>query len=214
MLSALRAAWRNCKIEDDSKDVVDEYKQHLERELLTLAVELANLLETTLIQSVKSPEPQIFYRKLVGDFYRYLAEVSVPGAAVLPYASTVAATIPAGQSASTVIPLGYEKKSLDAYQVAMRLANTHLEPTHPTRLGLCLNISVHLYEVLKDKKQACDLARSAFDQAISKLDDLDESSYKDTTLIMQLLRDNITLWTAQDQPPPEAQQQQQQQQQK
>ena len=53
--------------------------------------------------------------------------------------------------------------------------------------------------VIQDKKAACELARGAFDQAIAKLDDLDESSYKDTTLLMQLLRDNITLWTAQDQ---------------
>ena len=44
--------------------------------------------------------------------------------------------------------------------------------------------------------QACDLAKSAFDQAIAKLDQLDEASYKDSTLIMQLLRDNLTLWTS------------------
>jgi 14-3-3 protein epsilon len=61
--------------------------------------------------------------------------------------------------------------------------------------------------VLKDKKAACELARSAFDSAIAKLDDLDEASYKDTTLLMQLLRDNITLWTSQDQPPEEQPQQ-------
>lgn len=54
------------------------------------------------------------------------------------------------------------------------------------------------YEILKDKRQACELAKSAFDQAISKLDDLDEASYKDSTLIMQLLRDNLTLWTSLD----------------
>jgi len=40
------------------------------------------------------------------------------------------------------------------------------------------------------------LAKNAFDQAISKLDKLDEASYKDSTLIMQLLRDNLTLWTS------------------
>jgi hypothetical protein len=201
ILSATRAAWRNCKLEEGVKDVTDEYKQHLERELLTTATELAKLLEDTLITSVKSFEPQIFYRKLVGDFYRYLAEVSVPNAAVLPYSAGVASSVPAGQSVSSVIPAGFEKKSAEAYQVAQRLATTHLEATHPTRLGLCLNYSVLLYEVLKDKKQACELARSAFDQAISKLDDLDEASYKDTTLLMQLLRDNITLWTSADQPP-------------
>lgn len=192
ILSANRAAWRNCKLEEGTKDVTDEYKQHLERELFALATELVKLLEDTLITSVKSPEPQIFYRKLVGDFYRYLAEVSVPNAAVLPYSGAVISSVTAGNSVSAVVPAGYDKKSAEAYQVAMRLATTHLEATHPTRLGLCLNYSVLLYEVLKDKKQACELARSAFDQAISKLDDLDESSYKDTTLLMQLLRDNLT----------------------
>jgi 14-3-3 protein epsilon len=50
--------------------------------------------------------------------------------------------------------------------------------------------------ILKDKKAACELAKSAFDQAISGLDKLPEASYKDSTLIMQLLRDNLTLWTS------------------
>lgn len=36
----------------------------------------------------------------------------------------------------------------------------------------------------------------AFDEAISDLDTLGEDSYKDSALIMQLLRDNLTLWTS------------------
>jgi hypothetical protein len=59
-------------------------------------------------------------------------------------------TVAPGSSASSVVPLGFDKKSLDAYQVAMRLSSTHLEPTHPTRLGLCLNYSVLLYEVSRN----------------------------------------------------------------
>ena len=42
-------------------------------------------------------------------------------------------------------------------------------------------------------QDACSLAKQAFDDAIAELDTLDEESYKDSTLIMQLLRDNLTL---------------------
>jgi len=90
----------------------------------------------------------------------------------------------------------HEVKAAEFYKNAMQIAEVQLQPTHPIRLGLALNYSVCFYEILKDKKAACDLAKSAFDQAISRLDKLDEASYKDSTLIMQLLRDNLTLWTS------------------
>ena len=40
------------------------------------------------------------------------------------------------------------------------------------------------------------MVEQAFDDAIAELDTLNEDSYKDSTLIMQLLRDNLTLWTS------------------
>jgi hypothetical protein len=83
----------------------------------------------------------------------------------------------------------------------LKLAHAQLSPNHPQRLSISLNYSVCLYEVLGDRKQACDLAKNAFDAAIQKLDELDEASYKDATLIMQLLRDNLTLWTTAQEPP-------------
>jgi hypothetical protein len=36
----------------------------------------------------------------------------------------------------------------------------------------------------------------AFDDAVNELDTLSEDSYKDSTLIMQLLRDNLTMWSS------------------
>eukprot|EP01000_Liburna_glaciale_P002676 NODE_1831_length_572_cov_1043.891013_g1374_i0.p1 GENE.NODE_1831_length_572_cov_1043.891013_g1374_i0~~NODE_1831_length_572_cov_1043.891013_g1374_i0.p1 ORF type:complete len:103 (-),score=36.20 NODE_1831_length_572_cov_1043.891013_g1374_i0:263-541(-) len=71
---------------------------------------------------------------------------------------------------------------------------TTLAPTHPIRLGLALNFSVFNYEILKSPQQGCTLAKQAFDEAVTELDSLDEESYKESTLIMQLLRDNLTLW--------------------
>ena len=81
-------------------------------------------------------------------------------------------------------------------QNATDVAQTDLTPTHPIRLGLALNFSVFYYEILNSPDRACHLAKQAFDDAIAELDSLSEDSYRDSTLIMQLLRDNLTLWTS------------------
>lgn len=83
-----------------------------------------------------------------------------------------------------------------AYKAASEIATTDLPPTHPIRLGLALNFSVFYYEILNSPERACRLAKTAFDDAIAELDTLSEDSYKDSTLIMQLLRDNLTLWAS------------------
>lgn len=86
----------------------------------------------------------------------------------------------------------------DFFQAATDVAQTELTPTHPIRLGLALNFSVFYYEILNSPDRACHLAKQAFDDAIAELDSLSEESYRDSTLIMQLLRDNLTLWTSSD----------------
>jgi len=171
VIGARRASWRTLNIEDGKdKDLVLEYRKQIEAELCEICLEVLGLLESVLIKNNKSPdEAKVFYLKMTGDYYRYLAE----------FISTE----------------GYEKKAAEYYSQALEIAKSELTPTHPIRLGLALNYSVCFYEILKDKKSACELAKQAFDQAISKLDKLDEGSYKDSTLIMQLLRDNLTLWT-------------------
>lgn len=83
-----------------------------------------------------------------------------------------------------------------AYKSASDKSATALQPTHPIRLGLALNFSVFYYEILNSPERACRLAKQAFDDAVTELDGLPEENYKDSTLIMQLLRDNLTLWTS------------------
>ncbi|BBG94317.1 general regulatory factor 12 [Prunus dulcis] len=99
------------------------------------------------------------------------------------------------------IPTRTEKRQLsshsrDTRHAASATANTDLPSTHPIRLGLALNFSVFYYEIMNSPERACHLAKQAFDEAIAELDTLSEESYKDSTLIMQLLRDNLTLWTS------------------
>ena len=110
-----------------------------------------------------------------GDYYRYLAEFQ---------------SDPQRKETSD--------NALDAYKSASGIANSELAPTHPIRLGLALNFSVFYYEIMNSPQKACHLAKQAFDDAIAELDTLSEESYKDSTLIMQLLRDNLTLWTSDD----------------
>ena len=83
--------------------------------------------------------------------------------------------------------------SKGAYEEAHGCADEHMPPTHPIRLGLALNFSVFHYEIMNEPDKACELAKKAFDDAIAELDQLKEDSYKDSTLIMQLLRDNLTV---------------------
>ena len=68
--------------------------------------------------------------------------------------------------------------------------------THPTFLDIAQHFSVPPYEVLQNREEACKMARTTFEEAIAELDNVGEDSYKDSTLIMQLLRDNLTLWTS------------------
>jgi len=69
-----------------------------------------------------------------------------------------------------------------------------LDATHPTRLGLALNFSVYYRDVLNSPERACHLAKHAFDEAVAVLDEMPEQTYRDSLIILQLLRDDLTLW--------------------
>jgi 14-3-3 protein epsilon len=157
----------------EKANAVAQYQASVEKELNTICEDILELLDQKLITKASaSPEASVFYLKMKADYYRYLAEFAE------------------GNKKS-----GHALDADSAYKMATEKAS-ELAPTHPIRLGLALNYSVFLYEVQAKSTEACDLAKQAFDDAIAELDTLDEESYKDSTLIMQLLRDNLTLWTS------------------
>ncbi|KAI5355588.1 hypothetical protein L3X38_008483 [Prunus dulcis] len=135
--------------------------------------EVKGIIDYHLLPSASTGESTVFYQKMKGDYYRYLAEFK------------------AGDDRKEAAD-----QSLKAYEVANDTADSELPTTHPIRLGLALNFSVFYYEILNSPERACHLAKQAFDEAIAELDSLNEESYKDSTLIMQLLKDNLTLWTS------------------
>lgn len=157
----------------DCVNCASKYRIKIENELKTICNDILNILDQYLIKATPSTESKVFYYKMQGDYYRYLAEIA-----------NDAERIEAAENA--------EK----AYSNATEHAVKDLTPTHPIRLGLALNYSVFHYEIQNAPDKACLLAKAAFDNAIAELDTVNEESYKDSTLIMQLLRDNLTLWTS------------------
>ncbi len=183
------------KIEDELKGICDEVLVGVVRAgivKMSCSV-LQGLLDKYLInnEELEDKESKVFYKKMKGDYYRYLAEVAT-----------------ASEKEDVV------SKSEDAYKAAYNDAGLDMPPTHPIRLGLALNFSVFYYEIKNAPDKACKMAKEvsstviqimrvdlfiqvlilqAFDNAIAELDQLKEDSYKDSTLIMQLLRDNLTV---------------------
>jgi len=182
VIGARRASWRiisSIEQKEDNKGNsahvarIKEYRSKVEAELANICNDILSVLDQHLIPSSASGESKVFYYKMKGDYHRYLAEFATGDARK-----------------------GAAENSLAAYKSASEIAVTELAPTHPIRLGLALNFSVFYYEILNSPDRACQLAKQAFDDAIAELDTLSEDSYKDSTLIMQLLRDNLTLWTS------------------
>jgi len=174
VVGSKRASWRTLNAESGDIDagLLTKYKDYVEKELKGKCQEVLKLLEDHLLPSYKGKktEAEVFYLKMCADYYRYLAEFCSEQ--------------------------NFPSKAEKMYSEAMVVAKECLDETHPTRLGLALNFSVCCYEILKEPEKASNLAKEAFDSAISKLDTLNDSNYRDSTLIMQLLRDNLTLWTS------------------
>lgn len=73
---------------------------------------------------------------------------------------------------------------------------TELTAADPLRLGLALNFSAFCYDILKSPDHAYHLAKKAFDDAIAQLDPLSEETHGNSTVIVKLLADNLTVWTS------------------
>merc|ERR1712056_158137 len=177
-----RAAWRiitsveqkeKTKGNEEQAKFAKEYCSKVEAELQKICDTILELLDGSLISKASTGESKVFYQKMKADYYRYIAEFR-----------------DGDEKAKAA------ESARQAYDEAAKVAEKDLVVTHPIRLGLALNFSVFQYEVMEKPEEACKMARTAFEDAIAELDSVQEDSYKDSTLIMQLLRDNLTLWTS------------------
>lgn len=181
-----RASWRIlCSIQEKERksgvtwkaDRTSEVIVEVEQTMLRICYDAISLITEHIVPFERdSKEAVVFYHKMLGDYYRYLAEIC-----------------------DGIRRAHFADHARNAYAMASEIALLNLPATHPIRLGLMLNFAVFYYEIDNNPNMACKVQKESFDLAISELDSLTEESYKDSTIIMQLLRDSLTLWTS-DQP--------------
>ena len=146
------------------------YKKKIEGELQKDCQNIINMIKNDAMKSLSDAEGKAFFLKMVGDYYRYMAE-----------------------SAQNELLAQARDGALEHYKQADG-AGKELPACNPIKLGLALNFSVFYYEVMQDNKQACALAETALQEAMNKIDDVDEETFRDAKSIIELLKENLTLW--------------------
>ena len=147
------------------------YKHRIEEELYRNCDEIISLIRTDVLTKASDDESKAFFLKMIGDYCRYIAE-----------------------SAKDERLAKTKTDALGAYAEASTIAERSLNACNSIRLGLALNFSVFHYEVMQDVKKACELGDKALSDALDKLDDCDEETFRDAQSIIELLRENLGLW--------------------
>lgn len=180
VISGKRASWRllnSLEKKEEKKNsqnlsYLKEIKNKVEDEMRAICDDIQDVLDKYLVPNSKDYETKVFYLKLKGDYYRYRAEFT------------------SGKENEQAGNLA-EKAYRDAYDIAEK----NIPIYSSTRLGLALNFSVFYYEIKLMKEEACQIAKNAFEEAIKILDELEKNKAKDTLLIIQLLKENLILWS-------------------
>lgn len=168
---------QNVQNNPDRLAKLKELKEKLISELDGLCTEIVNLVDSKLLPAAEDSTTKVFYEKLKADYFRYSVEFK-----------------PEDQRAEG------SAKAKESYEKAMKLATEQLTKANPQYLGLGLNYTVFLYEIIGEKKNAIALAEKTFKEAVDLLDKLSEDEYSESTLILQLLKDNVALWNDEETP--------------
>ena len=174
LISSKRAACRTiAAIEQNPKyskfgEALTGYKAGIEQKLQDDCQRIIDMINNKVLAKPCDGEPKAFFVKMVGDYYRYIAENAK------------------GDNLEKV-----KQSALQAYNEANSIS---LPPCNPIKLGLALNFSVFHYEAMKNHKAACDLADQSLQDALDKIDELEEDDFRDAKSIIELLKENLTLW--------------------
>lgn len=174
-----RIAWRAAKKASITNkfapynEHIVEYMTRLENELVNICKDLLNLIAKHLMPRAKRTqniEAIVYFLKLQGDYFRYVAEVSE------------------GERHEKGV-----ERCLKCYNEGIEQAE-QMQPGDPTRLSLQLNFSIFCYESLKEQDQALEMATQAIEEAEENMGEIERSKQSESQTIKQFLKENVTQW--------------------
>ena len=181
MITDKRASWfilnsmerKEKKKKKNTVKEIKEIKNHIENELREICNKLQEIVDKNLIPNNDEVDTLVFLYKLKADYFRYICEFAE------------------GKE--------YENNLTEAekyYKKAFEISEKKLPIINCNRVSVGLNYAIFLYEIKKDKMAGFDLAQNTFKESMKFIDDLEKSKYRDTLLIIQLLKENIIFWNS------------------
>lgn len=175
-ISSARTAWRTIEAIERSEKYkqfsgeCSRYKMRVLRELEERCKHIISIIRDKILPKSNEIEARAFYLKMIGDYYRYIAE---------------------NARGDTLIEAS---DNAIGYYLQAEIVARDMKPYHVTKLSLVLNLSVFYYEVKDDIKKACSLAKEALHNAKQQIDSMNNDDAKDALSIVALLKENLSLW--------------------
>ncbi|EFC43527.1 predicted protein [Naegleria gruberi] len=165
------------KGEDWQVGLCERFVKEIQEKTEHYCYEINEIIDQVLKVESLSLVDSVFYWKVKGDFFKYIYNVD--------YRFRIS---------------DWKAKALESYEKSYELINL-LPCTNSIRLGLILNYSYFYSDIMFDVGKAISIARPEFDLAMTHIEELLEKQdeygdERDAVLILQLLKDNLFLWSS------------------
>jgi hypothetical protein len=147
---------------------ITECRKELEESCLSIVRQI----ESVLLPEVSDASGSAFYKRMIGDCYRYIGEHAVEGEAVV-----------------------WAERAEAAYRAGLALALREVPHSHPLYLGLAVNFALCQSELCGNRQGAVKFSETVFKEAVKTIDRLSPDVHDEAVEIMQVLRENIDDWT-------------------
>lgn len=178
-ISEKRSAWRaiyNLEAkEKNTKLMMNEIKQMYEETITKACDKIINQINTYIISKTKSDAGVSLFLKVKADHYRYMAEITN------------------GQ-----MLFNNKQNAFQFYKQAYEKSQK-LDDLDSIKLGIALNYSVFIYEILNKRINAIFYAKESLTKALYKLKvfsdtELADSRLKESLSIIDIMNENVHNW--------------------